>query len=52
LYGGYAEGQADYLKVPLADFGTRKIEDHLEDEEVLFLTDIFRLGGLRLMGRV
>lgn len=44
LYGGYAGGQAEYVRVPYAHFGPRKIEDDLKDEEVLFLTDIFPTG--------
>lgn len=44
LYGGYSGGQAEYVRVPYAQFGPRKIEDDLKDEEVLFLTDIFPTG--------
>ncbi len=44
LYGGYEGGQAEYVRVPFADIGPRKIENHLKDEEVLFLTDIFPTG--------
>lgn len=44
LYGGYAGGQAEYVRVPFAQFGPRKIEDNLKDEEILFLTDIFPTG--------
>lgn len=44
LYGGYAGGQAEYVRVPYAHYGPRKIEDNLKDEEVLFLTDIFPTG--------
>jgi S-(hydroxymethyl)glutathione dehydrogenase/alcohol dehydrogenase len=44
LYGGYSGGQAEYVRVPYANFGPRKIEDNLTDEEVLFLTDIFPTG--------
>lgn len=40
LYGGYAGGQAEYVRVPCADFGAFKIPEGLEDEQVLFLTDI------------
>ncbi|MBA3602061.1 MAG: glutathione-dependent formaldehyde dehydrogenase [Parachlamydiaceae bacterium] len=43
LYGGYNGGQAEFARVPYADFTLRKI-DHLKDEEVLFLTDIFPTG--------
>lgn len=44
LYGGYDGGQAEYVRVPYANFGPRKIEDDLSDEAVLFLTDIFPTG--------
>jgi len=44
LYGGYSGGQAEYVRVPYANFGPRKIADSLSDEQVLFLTDIFPTG--------
>ena len=44
LLGGYAGGQAEYARVPYADVGPLKIPDGLEDEKVLFLTDIFPTG--------
>lgn len=44
LYGGYAGGQAEYVRVPYADFGPRKAPDAMADEQVLFLTDIFPTG--------
>ena len=44
LYGGYNGGQAQYVRVPFADFGPRKVPENLSDEEVLFLTDIFPTG--------
>ena len=44
LYGGYDGGQAQYVRVPYADYGPRKVPDNLADEEVLFLTDIFPTG--------
>ena len=44
LTGGYAGGQAEYARVPYADFGPFKIEDDLADEQVLFLSDIFPTG--------
>lgn len=44
LYGGYDGGQAQYVRVPYADFGPRKVPDNLTDEQVLFLTDIFPTG--------
>src|SRR4051812_21129465 len=44
LVGGYAGGQAQYVRVPFADVGTIKIPDGLTDEQVLFLSDIFPTG--------
>jgi threonine dehydrogenase-like Zn-dependent dehydrogenase len=44
LYGGYDGGQAQYVRVPYANVGPRKVPDQLSDEEVLFLTDIFPTG--------
>jgi threonine dehydrogenase-like Zn-dependent dehydrogenase len=44
LLGGYAGGQAEYLRVPYADVGPIKIENGLDDEQVLFLSDIFPTG--------
>lgn len=44
LYGGYAGGQAEYARVPYADFGLLKVENDLPDERLLFLTDIFPTG--------
>ena len=44
MMGGYAGGQAEYLRVPHADVGPIKIESALEDEQVLFLSDIFPTG--------
>lgn len=44
LLGGYAGGQAEYLRVPYADVGPIKVPDHLTDEQVLFLSDIFPTG--------
>ncbi|RTR25605.1 zinc-dependent alcohol dehydrogenase [Deinococcus radiophilus] len=44
MFGGYAGGQAQYVRVPFADVGPHKIETDLKDEQVLFLTDIFPTG--------
>jgi threonine dehydrogenase-like Zn-dependent dehydrogenase len=44
MMGGYAGGQAQYVRVPFADVGPMKVPDSLEDEKVLFLTDIFPTG--------
>jgi threonine dehydrogenase-like Zn-dependent dehydrogenase len=45
--GGFAGGQAQYVRVPFADVGALKIEDDaLADESVLFLSDIFPTGWM------
>ena len=44
MYGGFAGGQAEYVRVPFADVGAMKVPDHLTDEQVLFLSDIFPTG--------
>jgi threonine dehydrogenase-like Zn-dependent dehydrogenase len=41
LTGGFAGGQAEYLRVPFADVGPFKVPDGIPDEKVLFLSDIF-----------
>ena len=41
LFGGYAGGQAEYVRVPFADVGPIKVPNSLTDEQVLFLSDIF-----------
>ena len=46
LTGGYAGGQAEYARVPFADVGPIKIESDLEDEQVLFLSDVFPTGWM------
>jgi threonine dehydrogenase-like Zn-dependent dehydrogenase len=44
MTGGYAGGQAEYARVPFADVGPMKVPDGIEDEKVLFLSDIFPTG--------
>lgn len=44
LLGGYAGGQAEYLRVPYADVGPIKVPSELSDDQVLFLSDIFPTG--------
>jgi threonine dehydrogenase-like Zn-dependent dehydrogenase len=52
LYGGYPGGQAEYVRVPFANFGPRKAPEALSDDQVLFLTDIFptAYAGLKWTG--
>ena len=44
LTGGFAGGQAEYLRVPFADVGPLKVPGDLTDEQVLFLSDVFPTG--------
>jgi len=44
LTGGYAGGQAEYVRVPYADVAPVVIPEGLTDEQVLFLGDIFPTG--------
>jgi threonine dehydrogenase-like Zn-dependent dehydrogenase len=44
LTGGYAGGQAEYLRVVYADANALKVPDGLPDEKVVFLSDIFPTG--------
>ena len=41
MFGGYAGGQAEYVRVPFADVGPIVVPDSVTDEQVLFLSDIF-----------
>jgi threonine dehydrogenase-like Zn-dependent dehydrogenase len=40
LTGGYAGGQAQYVRVPFADVGAFPVPDDLDDEAVLLLGDV------------
>jgi threonine dehydrogenase-like Zn-dependent dehydrogenase len=44
LMGGFPGGQAEYVRVPYADVGPKKVPESLSDEQVLFLTDVFPTG--------
>ncbi len=44
MMGGYAGGQAEYVRVPFADVGPIKVPESLTDEQVLFLSDIYPTG--------
>ena len=46
LTGGDSGGQAEYVRVPFSDVGPIVIPDHLEDEKVLFLSDILPTGWM------
>jgi len=44
ILGGFAGGQAEFVRVPFADVGPIKVPASLRDEQVLFLSDIFPTG--------
>jgi threonine dehydrogenase-like Zn-dependent dehydrogenase len=44
MLGGFAGGQAEYVRVPFADVGPLKVPAGLSDEQVLFLSDILPTG--------
>ena len=46
MTGGYAGGQAEYARVPYSDIGPIVVPDGVEDERVLFLSDIFPTGWM------
>lgn len=46
LTGGYPGGQAEYVRVPYSDIGPIVIPDGLDDERVLFLSDILPTGWM------
>jgi threonine dehydrogenase-like Zn-dependent dehydrogenase len=44
MLGGYAGGQAEYVRIPFADIGPIKVPQQLDDDKVLFLSDVFPTG--------
>ncbi|HEY3731009.1 MAG TPA: zinc-dependent alcohol dehydrogenase [Steroidobacteraceae bacterium] len=46
LTGGYAGGQAQYARVPFADIGPIVIPEGVDDDKVLFLSDILPTGWM------
>jgi threonine dehydrogenase-like Zn-dependent dehydrogenase len=46
LTGGYSGGQAEFVRVPYSDVGPIVVPDHLEDDKVLFLSDILPTGWM------
>jgi threonine dehydrogenase-like Zn-dependent dehydrogenase len=46
LTGGYAGGQAEYVRVPFSDVGPIVIPEGVEDDDVLFLSDILPTGWM------
>lgn len=54
IAGGYAGGQAEYVRVPFADFGPTRIPEDMDEEDALLLTDVLptgyqaaEMGGIR-----
>ncbi|MEW9855358.1 zinc-dependent alcohol dehydrogenase [Novosphingobium sp. M1R2S20] len=46
MTGGYSGGQAEYVRVPYSDIGPIVVPDHLDDDTVLFLSDILPTGWM------
>ena len=46
LTGGYAGGQAEFVRVPFSNVGPIVVPHHLEDDKVLFLSDILPTGWM------
>jgi len=44
ITGGFSGGQAEYVRVPKANVGPLVVPDGLEDDKLLFLSDIFPTG--------
>lgn len=45
-YGGFAGGQAEFVRVPYGDVGPMKVPHDIPDQKLLFLTDIFPTGWM------
>jgi threonine dehydrogenase-like Zn-dependent dehydrogenase len=46
LTGGYAGGQAEYVRVPYSDVGPLVVPDGVDDDKLLFLSDILPTGWM------
>ncbi len=44
IAGGYAGGQAEFVRVPMADIGPMLVPEGMSDEQALFLSDILPTG--------
>jgi len=44
MMGGYAGSHAEYIRVPFADVGPRKVPEGMSDEQALFISDAFPTG--------
>jgi threonine dehydrogenase-like Zn-dependent dehydrogenase len=48
LTGGFAGGQAEYLRAPFADVNLQKVPEDLHDHQLVFLTDVFPTGYMAI----
>ena len=46
LFGGYAGGQAEYVRVPFIDVGALEVPRDVTDDKVLFLGDVLPTGWM------
>ena len=46
MTGGYAGGQAEYVRVPFSNVGPIVVPDGMDDDQVLFLSDILPTGWM------
>jgi threonine dehydrogenase-like Zn-dependent dehydrogenase len=46
MTGGYSGGQAEYVRVPYSDVGPIVVPDDVDDDKVLFLSDILPTGWM------
>jgi threonine dehydrogenase-like Zn-dependent dehydrogenase len=46
MTGGYSGGQAEYVRVPFSDVGPIVVPDGVDDDKVLFLSDILPTGWM------
>ncbi len=44
LYGGYAGGQSEFVRVPYADIGPKKLSPGVTDDQAVFLADVLPTG--------
>jgi len=44
ITGGYWGGQAEYVRVPVADVAPMKVPEGMDDDHALFLSDILPTG--------
>jgi threonine dehydrogenase-like Zn-dependent dehydrogenase len=44
LFGGYAGGQAEFVRVPFGDVGPKKLSPAISNEQAVMLADVFPTG--------